>query len=146
MIDSVTFLMNARRRLGWAALLAPAAALYLTIWGINARTLVLVAVAFVGSIAIPVIAADLVPVALIYLGLHWLLYALVNSSGTQVRVVPNAIIDVFGAASEASMANALKAASVVRHATIVGAAPRLPQLPTRLLTFRPTTTTTTVPH
>jgi signal transduction histidine kinase len=79
MIDSVNALTKARQRLGWAALLAPAAALYLTIWGVHKETVALVAVALVASVAIPVIAADLVPVALIYLGLHWLLYALVDT-------------------------------------------------------------------
>jgi signal transduction histidine kinase len=79
MIDNVNALTKARQRLGWAALLAPAAALYLTIWGVHKETVALVAVALVASVAIPVIAADLVPVALIYLGLHWLLYALVGN-------------------------------------------------------------------
>jgi hypothetical protein len=86
MIDNVNALTKARQRLGWAALLAPAAALYLTIWGVHKETVALVAVALVASVAIPVIAADLVPVALIYLGLHWLLYALVGNQ--QVARIP----------------------------------------------------------
>jgi signal transduction histidine kinase len=73
-------LTNARQRLGWGVLLAPAAALYLTIFGVHAGTLAVVGVALLASIAIPVIAADLVPIALIYLGLHWMLYALVGSN------------------------------------------------------------------
>jgi signal transduction histidine kinase len=75
----VNTLTKARQRLGWGVLLAPAAALYLTIFGIHAGTLTVVGVALLASIALPVIAADLVPIALIYLGLHWMLYALVGS-------------------------------------------------------------------
>jgi signal transduction histidine kinase len=81
-VNTATLLRKAFDRLGWAALLAPAAALYLTIWGVHPDTLALVAVALGASIAIPVIAADLLPVALIYLGLHWLLYALAGSGTT----------------------------------------------------------------
>jgi signal transduction histidine kinase len=84
-VNTATLPRKTLQRLGWAALLAPAAALYLTIWGVHPEPLVLIAVAFGASIAIPVIAADLVPVALIYLGLHWLLYAL-TGGGTATRV------------------------------------------------------------
>jgi signal transduction histidine kinase len=75
----VNTLTKARQRLGWGVLLAPAAALYLTIFGIHTATLAVVGVALLASIALPVIAADLVPIALIYLGLHWMLYALVGT-------------------------------------------------------------------
>jgi signal transduction histidine kinase len=95
MIDNVNALTKARQRLGWAALLAPAAALYLTIWGVHKETVALVAVALVASVAVPVIAADLVPVALIYLGLHWLLYALVGNE----QVARNPILEWFQAGS-----------------------------------------------
>jgi signal transduction histidine kinase len=70
---------NLGRRLGWGALLAPVAALYMTIWGVHAGTLTLLAAALAMSIAIPIIAADLLPLAMVYLGLHWLLYALVRT-------------------------------------------------------------------
>jgi signal transduction histidine kinase len=68
------------RRLGWAALLPLVAVLYLTIWGAHAGTIVFIAVALAAALAIPVVAADLLPLALIYLGLHWLVYALVHGS------------------------------------------------------------------
>jgi signal transduction histidine kinase len=68
------------RRLGWAALLPVVAALYLTIWGVHAGSIVFIVIALVAALAIPVIAADLLPLALIYLGLHWLVYALVHGS------------------------------------------------------------------
>jgi signal transduction histidine kinase len=67
-----------RRRLGWAALLPVVAALYLTIWGVHTGTIVFVVVALATTLAIPVVAADLLPLALIYLGLHSLVYALVQ--------------------------------------------------------------------
>lgn len=73
-------LRPARRRLSWAALLPLVAALYLTIWGVHVGTIVLIVIALAAALAIPVIAADLLPLALIYLGLHWLVYALVHGS------------------------------------------------------------------
>jgi signal transduction histidine kinase len=80
-VGLVTKLLRpARRRLGWAALLPLVAALYLTIWGVHAGTIVLIVIALAAALAIPVIAADLLPLALIYLGLHWLVYALVHGS------------------------------------------------------------------
>jgi signal transduction histidine kinase len=69
-----------RRRLGWAALLPVAAALYLTIWAAHAGMIVFIVVALAAALAIPVIAADLLPLAVAYLGLHWLVYALVHGS------------------------------------------------------------------
>jgi signal transduction histidine kinase len=54
--------------------------LYLTIWGAHAGTIVFIVVALAAALAIPVVAADLLPLALIYLGLHWLVYALVHGS------------------------------------------------------------------
>jgi signal transduction histidine kinase len=69
-----------RRRLGWAALLPVVAALYLAIWGVHAGTIVFIVLALAAALAIPVVAADLLPLALIYLGLHELVYALVHGS------------------------------------------------------------------
>jgi hypothetical protein len=71
-----------RRRLGWAGLLPLVAALYLTTWGVHAGTVAFVVIALAAALAIPVLAADLLPLALIYLGLHWLVYALVHRSST----------------------------------------------------------------
>jgi signal transduction histidine kinase len=76
----IKLLRPARRRLGWAALLPLVAALYLTIWGVHAGTVVFIVIALAAALAIPVVAADLLPLALIYLGLHWLVYALVHGS------------------------------------------------------------------
>jgi signal transduction histidine kinase len=76
----IRLLRPVRRRLGWAGLLPLVAALYLTIWGVHAGTIVFVLVALAIALAIPVVAADLLPLALIYLGLHWLVYALVRGS------------------------------------------------------------------
>jgi signal transduction histidine kinase len=73
-------LLRPVRRLGWAALLPLVAALYLTIWGVHAGTIVFILIALTAALAIPVVAADLLPLALIYLGLHWLVYALVHGS------------------------------------------------------------------
>jgi len=77
-----------RRRLGWAALLPLVAALYLTIWGVHAGTIAVIAIALAAALAIPVLAADLLPLALVYLGLHWLVYALVHGSSTWVVFRP----------------------------------------------------------
>jgi signal transduction histidine kinase len=82
-------LRSVRRRLGWAALLPLVAALYLTIWGAHAGTIVFIVVALAAALAIPVVAADLLPLALIYLGLHWLVYALVHGS-SRVTFLPTA--------------------------------------------------------
>jgi signal transduction histidine kinase len=69
-----------RRRLGWAGLLPVVAALYLTIWGVHAGTIAVIVIVLAAAFAIPVIAADLLPLAVAYLGLHWLVYALVHGS------------------------------------------------------------------
>ena len=76
----IKLLRPVRGRLGWAALLPLVAALYLTIWGVHAGTIVFIVIALAAALAIPVVAADLLPLALIYLGLHWLVYALVHGS------------------------------------------------------------------
>jgi signal transduction histidine kinase len=76
----IKLLKPVRRRLGWAALLPVVAALYLTIWGVHAGTIVLIVIALTAALAIPLVAADLLPLALVYLGLHWLVYALVRGS------------------------------------------------------------------
>jgi hypothetical protein len=60
----IKLLRPGRRRLGWAALLPLVAVLYLTIWGVNAGTIVFIAIALAAALAIPVIAADLLPLAL----------------------------------------------------------------------------------
>ena len=80
----IRLLRPACRRLGWAyALLPLVAALYLTIWGVHVGTIVFVLVALAIALAIPVVAADVpLPLALIYLGLHWLVYALVHGSSS----------------------------------------------------------------
>jgi signal transduction histidine kinase len=44
--------------------------------------IVFIVVALAAALAIPVIAADLLPLAVAYLGLHWLVYALVHGSST----------------------------------------------------------------
>jgi len=87
----IKLLRPARRRLGWAALLPLVAALYLTIWGAHAGTIVFVVIALAAALAIPVIAADLLPLALIYLGLHWLVYALVHGS-SRTSFLPDAVV------------------------------------------------------
>ena len=79
-VGGVIKLLRPVRRLGWAALLPLVAALYLTIWGVRAGTIVFIVIALTAALAIPLIAADLLPLALIYLGLHWLVYALVDGS------------------------------------------------------------------
>ena len=78
----IRVLRPARRRLGWAALLPLVAALYLTLWGVHAGTIAVIVIALAAAFAIPVVAADLLPLALMYLGLHWLVYALVHGSST----------------------------------------------------------------
>jgi signal transduction histidine kinase len=78
----IRVLRPARRRLGWAALLPLTAALYLTLWGVHAGTIAVIVIALAAAFAIPVVAADLLPLALMYLGLHWLVYALVHGSST----------------------------------------------------------------
>jgi signal transduction histidine kinase len=78
----IRVLRPARRRLGWAGLLPLTAALYLTIWGVHAGTIAVIMIALAAAFAIPVVAADLLPLALMYLGLHWLVYALVHGSST----------------------------------------------------------------
>jgi hypothetical protein len=54
----IRLLRPVRRRLGWAGLLPLVAALYLTIWGVHAGTIVFVVVALAIALAIPVVAAD----------------------------------------------------------------------------------------
>ncbi len=76
----VKLLKPVRRRLGWAMLLPVVAALYLTIWGVHAGTIALIVITLAAALAIPLVAADLLPLALVYLGLHWLVYALVRGS------------------------------------------------------------------
>jgi signal transduction histidine kinase len=109
----IKLLRPARRRLGWAALLPVVAALYLTILGVHAGTIAFIAIALAAALAIPLVAADLLPLALVYLGLHWLVYALVRGSsrvsffllpaGGTVRPVAEAL-DTVRAAADSSAA------------------------------------------
>ena len=87
----IKLLRPVRRRLGWAALLPLVAALYLTIWGVHAGTIVLIVITLAAALAIPVVAADLLPLALVYLGLHWLVYALVHGS-SRTSFLPDAMV------------------------------------------------------
>jgi len=87
----IKLLRPVRRRLGWAALLPLVAALYLTIWGVHAGTITLIVIALAAALAIPVVAADLLPLALIYLGLHELVYALVHGS-SRTSFLPAAVM------------------------------------------------------
>ena len=48
-------------------------------------------ITFAAALAIPVVAADLLPLALIYLGLHWLVYALVHGS-SRTSFLPDAVV------------------------------------------------------
>jgi signal transduction histidine kinase len=96
----IKLLRPVRRRLGWAGLLPLVAALYLTIWGVHAGTIVFIVIALAAALAIPLVAADLLPLALIYLGLHWLVYALVRGSSRtsflQTRAVSGPVAWVLG--------------------------------------------------
>jgi signal transduction histidine kinase len=61
--------------LGWGALLAPVMALSLTLWGVHYSTLVVVLLAASIWYIAPAVAADLLPIALINLGVHWIIGA-----------------------------------------------------------------------
>jgi signal transduction histidine kinase len=60
---------------GWGALLAPVMALSLTLWGVHYSTLVVVFLAATIWYLAPAIAAVLLPIALINLGVHWIIGA-----------------------------------------------------------------------
>jgi signal transduction histidine kinase len=97
MIYGMNTAIMSGRRLGWAGLLGPVMALYLTVWGVHSGMLAVVVITFAASIAIPVVAADLLPIAMIYLGLHWLVYALAtHPGGSQVWSVLRPVSVVFG--------------------------------------------------
>jgi signal transduction histidine kinase len=78
-MDDMTFPSAARLRrtphLGWGALLAPVMALSLTLWGVHYSTLIVVLLAASIWYLAPALAADLLPIALINLGVHWIIGA-----------------------------------------------------------------------
>jgi signal transduction histidine kinase len=67
--------------LGWGALLAPVMALSLTLWGVHYSTLVVVFLAATVWYLAPAVAADLLPIALINLGVHWVIWAVQLAKG-----------------------------------------------------------------
>jgi signal transduction histidine kinase len=71
------------RQLGWGIWLAPVMALSLTLWGVRYSTVVIVLLAASISYIAPPVAADLLPIALVYLGVHWIISA-VNLAHTKV--------------------------------------------------------------
>jgi signal transduction histidine kinase len=70
-------------RLGWGIWLAPVVALSLTLWGVRYSTVAIVLLAASISYLAPAVAADLLPIALINLGVHWIIGA-VNLAHTKV--------------------------------------------------------------
>src|SRR5579863_4293186 len=74
---------RARRmpHLGWGALLAPVMALSLTLWGVHYSTLTVVFLAATLWYLTPAVAADLLPIALINLGVHWIIWAVELARG-----------------------------------------------------------------
>ena len=67
--------------LGWGALLAPVMALSLTLWGVHYSTLVVVFLAASIWYLAPAVAADLLPIALINLGVHWIIWSVELARG-----------------------------------------------------------------
>src|SRR5579864_8168777 len=67
--------------LGWGALLAPVMALSLTLWGVHYSTLTVVFLAASIWYLAPAVAADLLPIALINLGVHWIIWAVQLARG-----------------------------------------------------------------
>jgi signal transduction histidine kinase len=86
-----TLLATRPRRLprwSWGVLLAPVMALSLTLWGVRYSTLVVVLLAVTVSYLAPAVAADLLPIALINLGVHWLIGGVhLANNGTAVSSV-----------------------------------------------------------
>jgi signal transduction histidine kinase len=84
-MDGMTILSAVRPRrlphLGWGVLLVPAMALSLTLWGVHYSTLVVVLLAAVIWYITPAVAADLVPIALINLGVQWIIGAVTLARG-----------------------------------------------------------------
>jgi signal transduction histidine kinase len=72
-------------RWSWGVLLPLVMALSLTLWGVRYSTLVIVLLAVIISYTVPAVAADLLPIALINLGVHWLIGGVhLAKSGTPV--------------------------------------------------------------
>jgi signal transduction histidine kinase len=84
-MDDMTTTSAARARrlphLGWGALLAPVMALSLTLWGVHYSTLIVVFVAASIWYLAPAVAADLLPIALVNLGVHWIIWAVDLAKG-----------------------------------------------------------------
>jgi signal transduction histidine kinase len=89
-MDGMTILSAVRPRrlprLGWGVLLVPAMALSLTLWGVHYSTLVIVLLAAVIWYITPAVAADLVPIALINLGVQWIIGAVTLVRGGDAAV------------------------------------------------------------
>ncbi len=67
--------------LGWGALLAPVMALSLTLWGVHYSTLIVVFLAASVWYIAPAVAADLLPIALVNLGVQWIIGAVTLARG-----------------------------------------------------------------
>ena len=84
-MDDMTITSAARVRrlphLGWGALLAPVMALSLTLWGVHYSTLIVVFLAASIWYLAPAVAADLLPIALVNLGVHWIIWAVDLAKG-----------------------------------------------------------------
>jgi signal transduction histidine kinase len=84
-MDDMTITSAARvgrlPHLGWGALLAPVMALSLTLWGVHYSTLTVVLLAASIWYLAPAVAADLLPIALINLGVQWIIGAVTLARG-----------------------------------------------------------------
>jgi signal transduction histidine kinase len=92
-----TLLAGWPRRLphpGWEILLAPVMALCLTLWGVHYPTIVIVLLAATISYLAPAVAADLLPIALVYLGVSWIVGAV--AVGRSEAAVPGSQAGVGG--------------------------------------------------
>ena len=80
---NISFAARQRRlpHLGWGAWLAPVMALSLTLWGVHYSTLVVVFLAASIWYLAPTVAADLLPIALINLGVQWVIGAVTLARG-----------------------------------------------------------------
>ncbi len=93
--------------LGWGALLAPVMALSLTLWGVHYSTLIVVLLAASAWYIAPAVAADLLPIALINLGVHWIIGAVDLARG-HVTIPPGVggLITNFQSIAAATNSNA----------------------------------------
>jgi signal transduction histidine kinase len=82
-MDGMNIPSAARRlpHLGWGALLAPVMALSLTLWGVHLSTVIVVLLAASVWFIAPAVAADLLPIALINLGVNWIIGAVSLARG-----------------------------------------------------------------